>query len=300
MIKTTAYAGVLLAATAALAQPSPPAPSPQPTPPAPSPQPTPPAPSPAADEKTDEQKKAEAKRLYEEGLQHYNLGEYDSAISKFKSAYAISSAVGLLFNVAQSYRLKKDWEQASNFYLTYLRLKPDAPNRSDVEQRIAEMQKMIEEAKAMERRPPSGTVPPEEVSTPKEAVTVNVVTGGAGAKAEGGGSSQSLITAGYATAGAGAALVITGVVFGQMAKSAEKQLNQLSADMGTWTPEHQSTYDSGKRNNTIAVIAFIAGGAAVATGATLWTLGTLSKSKEPKLAIDAGKQGASVSIGWSF
>ena len=91
MIKTTAFAGVLLVATSALAQPKPPGPSPQPTPqqtPAPSPQ-TPPA--------TDEQKKADARRLYEEGLQHYNLGEYDSAISKFKAAYAISSAVVQLY-----------------------------------------------------------------------------------------------------------------------------------------------------------------------------------------------------------
>src|SRR5262245_13292871 len=228
MIKATAFVGVLLLASSALAQPTPP-----------------------AGETAGEDKKAEAKRLYEEGLKHYNLGEYDSAIAKFKSAYAISSAVGLLFNIAQSYRLKKDWEQASTFYLTYLRLKPDAPNRSDVEQRIAEMQKMIEEAKAMEKKPPAGTVPPDGGAGQPAKVTVVTVPRDEGV------ASGSLITAGYATAGAGAALVITGVVFGQMAKSAEKQLNQLSVDMGTWTQEQQDTYDAGKRNNTIAIIAFI-------------------------------------------
>lgn len=275
MIKPIAIVSVLLLATIAGAQPAPP---------------------PGDVAKTDEQKKAEAKTLYDEGLKHYNLAEYDSAIDKFKRAYAISSAVGLLFNIAQSYRLKKDWEQASNFYLTYLRLKPDAPNRVDVEQRIAEMQKMIEDAKAMEKRPPSGTVTPEGAPTQKQnpAVNINVVQN------DGGVSGQSLITAGYATAGAGAALVITGLVFGQMAKNAEKELNQLNTDMGTWTQDQQDLYDAGKRNNTIAIIAFVAGGAAVATGGTLWVLGSL-KGKEPaKLDVSAGKQGASVSIAWSF
>ena len=72
------------------------------------------------------------------------------------------------------------------------------------------------------------------------------------------------------TAGAGAALVITGLVFGRMAKSAEKDLNQLSVDMGTWTSDQQAKYDAGKRDNTIAIVSFIVGGAAIATGGTLW------------------------------
>src|SRR5262249_261239 len=142
MTKTIAMSVMLAMAGSAAAQPAPPTP------------------------KTDEQSKADAKRLYDEGLKHYNLGEYDAAIEKFKAAYAISTAPGPLFNIAQSYRLKKDYEQASNFYLTYLRLKPDAPNRSDVEQRIDEMAKLLEEQKTLAKMPPSGTVPPEGGNTP--------------------------------------------------------------------------------------------------------------------------------------
>src|SRR5215467_10416141 len=123
-MKTIAFVAVLFAAASAIAQPAPP-----------------------------DTKQPDARVLYDEGLKAYNLGSYDTAISKFKAAYEISSAVGLLFNIAQSYRLKKDYEQASNFYLTYLRLKPDAPNRSDVEQRIDEMQKLLAEQKAMENKP---------------------------------------------------------------------------------------------------------------------------------------------------
>jgi hypothetical protein len=110
---------------------------------------------------------------------------------------------------------------------------------------------------------------------------------------------QTLMTAGYVTAGAGAALVITGVVFGSMARSAEKDLNSLSTDHGTWTQEQQDKYDTGKRNNTIAIVSFIAGGAAIATGGTLFILGTMKKSKAT-VAINPSKQSTTVAVGWSF
>ncbi len=113
---------------------------------------------PAQEEKEAKDKKAYD--LYQEGITHYNLGEFDPAIEKFKAAYALTGAPGLLFNVAQAYRLKKDYEQALYFYKTYLRLDPDAPNKGDVEARIAEMDKFIEEQKKMDKARPIGTIPP--------------------------------------------------------------------------------------------------------------------------------------------
>ena len=77
----------------------------------------------------DDPKQKEARDHYEKGITHYNLGEFDEAITEFKQAYAISQAPGLLFNIAQSYRLKKDYAQALYFYKTYVRLQPDAPNK---------------------------------------------------------------------------------------------------------------------------------------------------------------------------
>jgi hypothetical protein len=101
------------------------------------------------------------------------------------------------------------------------------------------------------------------------------------------------------TGGAGAALLITGVIFGSMARSAEKDLNSLSSDHGTWTPEQQDKYDAGKRNNTIAIVSFIAGGAALATGATLFVLGTMKKNKTT-VAINPTAHGTTFAVGWSF
>ena len=288
MTKHLLIASIVCAATTALAQPAPPAPAPAPAP----------APQAPGAPKTEEQKRAEAKSLYETGLSHYNLGEFDQAIAAFRAAYAISQAPGLLFNIGQSFRLKKDYEQATYFYTTYLRLKPDAPNRADVEERLKEMEQLIAEQKKLEQSKPIGTVPPDGGTTtqqkdkPEEKVPV--------VDEEKLRSGQTLMTASYVTAGAGGALVITGFIFGSLAKSAEKDLNGLGSG-DTWTSEQQDRYDAGKRNNTIAIVSFIAGGAAIATGVTLYVMGTMKKKSATSVAVVPGAQGgATVHVGWDF
>lgn len=298
MTKTLVVAALLFGASSSVhAQPSPPAPAPTPVP-APT---LTPAPGPVAPALTEEEKRAQAKALYEKGLSHYNLGEFDQAIAAFRKAYEISSAPGLLFNIAQSFRLKKDYEQAMYFYSTYLRLKPDAANRADVEARLDDMKKAIEEQKKMDTAPPRGTVNPDGTGSggtqpAPSPVTVNVNTP---ERPAGPGNGPTLMTAGLATAGAGAALVVTGLVFGKLASSAESELDALNASGGVWDQAAQDTYDAGKRNNTIAVISFIAGGAAIATGGALYMLGSLKK-KNASVAVIPTRTGTTVAVGWSF
>src|SRR5262249_38245523 len=107
-----------------------------------------------------EKREAEARDHYEKGLTHYNLGEFDPAVDEFKKAYELSSAPGLLFNIAQVYRAKEDYKQALYFYRTYLRLQPDAPNRADVEARIADLEKMVAEKQRLQEAPPKETISP--------------------------------------------------------------------------------------------------------------------------------------------
>src|SRR3954467_9380238 len=72
-----------------------------------------------------------ARDHYERGLGKYNLAEFDAAIAEFKQSYELSKAPRLLFNIAQAYRLKKDYESALYFYSTYLRAEPSPPNLND-------------------------------------------------------------------------------------------------------------------------------------------------------------------------
>jgi tetratricopeptide (TPR) repeat protein len=96
---------------------------------------------------------AQARALYDKAIAHYDLAEYESAIGEFKAAYELSREPGLLFNIAQACRLSKQYEPALHFYRTYLELKPDAPNRADVEAQIAKMKE------ALRSSPPPAVAP---------------------------------------------------------------------------------------------------------------------------------------------
>jgi tetratricopeptide (TPR) repeat protein len=115
----------------------------------------------------DPEAEAEAKLLYQDGVTHYDLAEYDDAIEKFRAAYHLSRQPRLLFNIAQAYRLKGagSCRNAVHFYRTYLRLVPAAENRAAVEDWLAKL------AACADAEPPStppAVDPPDgtEIQTP--------------------------------------------------------------------------------------------------------------------------------------
>jgi tetratricopeptide (TPR) repeat protein len=113
----------------------------------------------------------EARALYEKGIGHYDLAEYDAAIADFKKAYELSREPGLLFNIAQAYRLEKDYEHARHFYERYLDHKPDAPNRADVEAQIEKMKEALKAEAAAPVPPPGSVAAPPPVAAPAPPVT---------------------------------------------------------------------------------------------------------------------------------
>jgi tetratricopeptide (TPR) repeat protein len=90
--------------------------------------------------------RARAKRLFEQGQAHYDLGEYDEAIAAFREAYELSSAPALLFNIAQSHRLKGDCRRALQVYRHFVRLDPNSRERADAEAHIAKLVPSCEHA----------------------------------------------------------------------------------------------------------------------------------------------------------
>jgi tetratricopeptide (TPR) repeat protein len=125
-----------------------------------------------------------AKELYDSGLRHYNVSEYDLALVDFKSAYQKSGRSELLYNIAQCYRAMGDPARALSQYRAFLRENPDAPNRPDVEKLIAAMDTALKPQKqrpadAQPRTPPAPQTeappPPAPAATPLTAATTPTV-----------------------------------------------------------------------------------------------------------------------------
>ena len=87
----------------------------------------------------------EAKRLVAEAQTHYKLGRFREALDLYGRAYELHKAPGFFFNIAQCHFQLKGWERAIFFYESYLREKPDAPNRATVEQLIGEARRHLDE-----------------------------------------------------------------------------------------------------------------------------------------------------------
>jgi tetratricopeptide (TPR) repeat protein len=98
---------------------------------------------------TPAEKEKDAKEHYEQGIVQYNLTNYQEAIDHFKKAYELTKAPALLFNIAQAYRLKKDYHLARTFYQNYVReqtnVNPSDPNIKEAETFVAEMDRLMKE-----------------------------------------------------------------------------------------------------------------------------------------------------------
>ncbi len=94
---------------------------------------------------------ARARDHASKGRRLYDLRRYDPAIREFEQAYQLDNDPAHLYNIAQSHRLANHVPEAIAAYRAYLDCLPDAPNRPDVERRIAEL--------GASQRPPNGLDP---------------------------------------------------------------------------------------------------------------------------------------------
>ena len=83
---------------------------------------------------------ASAKQHFNQGNRHHELGHYQEALSEFEAAYMAVPDPVFLFNIAQCHRKMGHDKEAIEFYKSYLRNAPNAPNRADVQKRILELE----------------------------------------------------------------------------------------------------------------------------------------------------------------
>jgi len=194
----------------------------------------------------EEQEKQRGKAIWNEGNTLYNLGEFAEAIKKYEEAYRINPNPNILYNLGQAHRQKKDYEAAIFNFRAYLRLKPNAPNQTVVLDLIKELEELVDKQKTSEQKPPVNVeTPPPPAPPPLEerrwyedkigwgVVGVGLVAAGVGVVFLARASSQSSDaqttmdqqqaidlndsarssrTIGGVLAGAGAAIVVGGVV----------------------------------------------------------------------------------------
>jgi hypothetical protein len=77
--------------------------------------------------------KERALAYFDAGEKYFAAGDYEHAVIEYAAAYSCRAAPAFLFNIGQGFRLLGDCGRAMKYYDEYLRLKPDAPNRTAVE-----------------------------------------------------------------------------------------------------------------------------------------------------------------------
>ncbi|HEX6837771.1 MAG TPA: tetratricopeptide repeat protein, partial [Polyangia bacterium] len=102
--------------------------------------------------------KEAARKAFSEGQRYYNLNQYADALEAFKRAYWNYEEPVFLYNIAQCHRLLKHKAEAIDFYRSYLRTAPHAPNRAEVERVVAELDAALQKDRALANAPPEGTI----------------------------------------------------------------------------------------------------------------------------------------------
>jgi tetratricopeptide (TPR) repeat protein len=247
--------------------------------------------------------KVAAKEHYTRGTSFYDLGRYDDAIKEFEAAYQLKNDPAFLYNLAQSYRQAGNHEQAVHFYKTYLRYVPNAKNRADIEEKIKSEEQLVAQkgggttpppANTTTPPPPNTTTPPPGNTTPPPGgtePTVNVPPGSTtpppgyppppppGYTPQPGFPAATTTTsdpgkkfriAGMATAGAGAVMMVLGIVEWRRAVNASNDVEQAARNGDSFDP---AVENRGHSAETAQWIFYGLGTAAIAAGAGLWFYG---------------------------
>jgi tetratricopeptide (TPR) repeat protein len=81
-----------------------------------------------------------ARQHFERGEKLYSLTRFSEALDEYQKAFEARPIPDFLFNIGQCYRNLGDLDSAIFSYRKYLTLAPDASNRAQVEELIAQLQ----------------------------------------------------------------------------------------------------------------------------------------------------------------
>jgi tetratricopeptide (TPR) repeat protein len=244
--------------------------------------------------------KSTARQAYDKGVKQYNLGEYEAALKAFTDAYDEFPDPTLLYNLAQCQRQLGHRQKAITLYKSYLReTDGKTQNAGEVKRLIALLEQDVAREEAAKKQPSSST-PPQDAQTaapspanpsPFASTPPPVPLTAERHQTR---ATRTLKVAGIAAGAAGVALVAVGGAFFGVAKSAnDSYLHPADGTYSAAAEDRRVTY------NVLDKTFVIAGGVAIAAGATMVALG-VKKSNSWSLRPAVSKDRASLYVSFRF
>jgi tetratricopeptide (TPR) repeat protein len=273
----------------------------------------------------DARERETAKREFQAGTREFELGKFEEAIKHYEEAYRHRDNPVLLYNLAQAHRLAGHHTQALRLYRQYLARQTDAPNREEVSQKIALLEKLVENERVARSMPPEGAVRPgeqppkatappgEEGQKPSEPAN-KVLPAPSGPEASHLAAptppekpapppvpGRKLKIAGLVVAIVGVGALAGGIASGVLA---QQQANAVVAEAKAHQRFQDSQDTTGLADQTAEAVLFAVGGAAVIGGAVLyyvgWRQGARERSRKLVFTPSIGLHSAGIALEGRF
>jgi tetratricopeptide (TPR) repeat protein len=247
----------------------------------------------------------EAREHYKKGTKAFELGAYDEAIAEYSAAYRLRDDPALLYNLAQAHRLANHAAEALRFYRLFLMKVPAATNRDEVEDKIRELQKLVDQQRKTQNLPPDSVKAPGAVQSPEPTVPaasapaaapVETAAPPSGETAHAG---RTKLIAGIAVATVGVGALVGGLVAGVLAQNAGDKLTQLDRARQSFDYGQQQ---AGKTDTIAEGVLLGVGAAAVVSGGVLVVLGLRERrhARQLSFAPAVGRSVAGASLSGTF
>jgi tetratricopeptide (TPR) repeat protein len=282
--------------------------------------------------------KEKAKLLHQAGLAEYQAGRYRQAVDAFRHAYKLVPAPGILFNLAQAYRLKGDCKNARRSYKKFLKESTDAAQVALAKEHLAGLKCADEQPVAAPAPVPAPTTapaptahpapaaptaaPPAPVAQPAPAPQVTTAPPPAPTAMQAQAAPLAPATpsagtltrtppldshpgrakrmAGIGLGSAGAAFLIISVYHGLKARGDANELDSFYEEGGAWTDELAEREESLDRNRTRAIGFGLVGAVALTGGGIFYWMGNQDEKRSAQIGVAPGSNGAVLSWSGSF
>jgi hypothetical protein len=239
----------------------------------------------------DPQDDAKAKAVANEGVALFEANDFAGAANKFREAYELNRDPSYLFNVAQAYRLGSDCVRSADYYGRFLATVPHPPNEDQIRVWHASELKCAKERVANDpRKPPPPGPKTQQVPPPTQPATTSPRSRPLGLVV-------TLAAVGVVGLGVGGFFAWDSAYLNDRRQEFIEGCSMDNRCSATVVNDYDRR---GSRANTLAIVGFAAGGAALAASAAVFVLSGNSARAEAPVSVAVTRDGALVthSLRW--